>query len=132
MSRNLSKTSFSSLKNAGSLAKEKTSRSDCRSEFLVYEIGEKSWPGNSFFSVSYVGPVIFIMLNTNHGFYKEIYLKIKGNKQSREMETLEILLVSYARAVYAETNTSPGIIEHIDLFQEIWGNAMTYFLTHSQ
>lgn len=97
--------------------------------FEVYEIVDGSRSGVSFMNVDNLGPVTVITLNKRHDFYNKVYLNLQENGKDRDLEILELLLLSYARALNEAGDKSYELREQLDLFNQMWGNAIKYFLS---
>ena len=95
---------------------------------LILEIIESSWPGSSFMDVEVRAGTAYLTLNKRHPFYTEVYLRIKESGKSRELEALELLLLSYARAIDEDKSMTPEMMEHLELFRETWGKTLKNFL----
>jgi hypothetical protein len=91
---------------------------------LKIEKDFSGWPGNQFFTTEITGQTCVVVINIKHPFYSELYEPLLQSNDSRHIEAMDLLIMSYAR-VEDEMYSYEDELESI---KEKWGGHLKKFL----
>ena len=91
---------------------------------LKIEKDFRSWPGTQFFTVEITGATAVVVINRGHPFFTEMYERLMQAEDQKEVDSLDLLLMAYARMedeLYSK-------IDDLDEIREHWGRHVKSFL----
>ena len=83
-----------------------------------------SWPGTQFFTVEPTGNTSVLVINKKHPFYQDMYEKLESLEDPHAIETLDLMLMAYARMqdeLYSR-------MDDLDEISDKWGSHLKKFL----
>jgi len=93
---------------------------------LKVEKDFSNWPGSQFFSIETTGQTCVVVINRRHPFFTELYEPLLNAGDSKYIDAMDLLIMSYAR-VEDEMYSHSDELEDI---REKWGSHLKAFLSN--
>lgn len=91
---------------------------------MVVEKTFDSWPGTQFFSIQTTGKTCTLQINRGHPFFSEMYEPLLKESDNRFVDSLDLLMMAYARTQDELYHLS----SEIDEVNQTWGAYVKKFL----